>query len=172
MRARNLTAAGLAAITMASFLVTSAPAQHGSGPSVPEMQPGSYTETISFVSVSGNVPPELREAVRSKASSSTQFCYAPQLVSGRRPSIFEVHAGKDCRIAAASQTGEAATVRMACEDSETKGTLTFDGTFRPTSATFKGAVEVDFVKQKRAMAFTTQVSWQRTADTCTNDAAP
>jgi hypothetical protein len=166
MRAWTLKAAALAAVATGVLAVSSAPAQQGPAIRVPDMLPGSYTETISFVSVSGSVPPELRQAVRDKASNTTQFCYNPQAVAGRRPSIFEVQSGKDCRLASATQTGEAASVRMTCEDSETKGSITYDGTFRPTSATFKGAVEVDFVKQKRNMAYTTQVRWERTADTC------
>jgi Protein of unknown function (DUF3617) len=116
--------------------------------------------------VRGDVPSELKRAMRSKISSTTPFCYMPDRATGRRLSIIEVQSGKDCRLAAGTVTGENATARLICKDAETNGTIEYAGTFQRDTARFRSNVSVDFIKPKRKMAYVADVIWQRVGESC------
>lgn len=140
--------------------------QSGAGVSLPEMDPGAYEETSRIVAVRGNAPAELKRAMRSKTAGTNAFCYMAEEVAGQRISIVEARSGKECRPVEATSTGAITTIRLACADADTSGTLVHVGAFQRDMASFRSTVSVDFLKQKRKMAYTAEVTWRRVGDQC------
>lgn len=167
----GLQLAGIVAASVAGVALTTASIAQSDKPddaaiSLPDLAPGSYEETVRFVSVSGDAPPELKAAMRSRDASVTQFCFMPGAAGSKPRSIFEAQAGKDCRQVAGTVAGDRVSAGLVCEDSGSKGTIEFDGTAQQTSASFQVKLAVDFKNTNRKMAYATEVTWRRTAATC------